>query len=122
LTAVLKNTVSDSYDLISAYIPHNRQVLDVIAQLRTEKQIASNIKDGKTKQNITTALDMMIERLKGFENIPERGLALFCGHYDKDNAIRLTTIQPENKTIDISLYRCDNHFTIRDDVLSEVKR
>ena len=109
----LETVKSNSYNLISLYMPKNRSVLDVISQLRVEKGIVEHVRDAKLQDELQSALDMLIDRLKGFDSMPDTGLAMFCGHYGGDNAIRLHVYRPEEKPIDFSLFRCDNHFTVR---------
>ena len=102
--------------LISLYIPRNKSTFDVIAQLRNESYVASNIKDANAKQHIQSAIRLMINRLNELASLPDNGLVMFSGCYGKDSAVRLHTINPP-KSVTFSLYRCDNHFTVRREVM-----
>src|SRR5919199_906289 len=92
-------------ELVTVYIPPRRPVFDVISQLRNEAGTASNIKSDLTRTN---------EQLKLFKEIPENGLVIFCGAIPNEKGIgkekiEIYTVLPP-KPIQISLYRCDDHF------------
>jgi peptide chain release factor subunit 1 len=98
-------------ELITLYIPSKRQLSDVITQLYGENRTAMNIKADTTRTHVLDALNMIIELLefinKHFKRLPSNGLVIFCGYIDGK-----TEIYPEypDKPVQISLYRCDNHF------------
>jgi peptide chain release factor subunit 1 len=89
-------------------------VFDVISQLRNEAGTASNIKSDLTRTHVQDALSKTIEQLKLFKETPENGLIIFCGAIPNDKGIgkekiEIYPILPP-KPVQISLYRCDDHF------------
>jgi len=69
-------------ELISLYIPPDKQISDVTAQLRDEHGQASNIKSKLTRTNVQSALDSVMARLRLIPRAPENGVALFVGAID----------------------------------------
>src|ERR687889_138751 len=101
-------------ELVTVYISPRRQVFEVISQLRNEAGTASNIKSDLTRTHVQDALSKTIEQLKLFKETPENGLIIFCGAIPNDKGIgkekiEIYPILPP-KPVQISLYRCDDHF------------
>ena len=101
-------------ELVTVYIPPRRPLFDVISQLRTEAGTASNIKSDLTRNHVQDALSTVVEYLKKYKNTPENGLVVFCGAIPNDKGIgkekiEIYPIDPP-KPVQISLYRCDDHF------------
>jgi peptide chain release factor subunit 1 len=101
-------------ELVTVYIPPRRPLFDVISQLRNESGTASNIKSDLTRTHVQDALSRTIEQLKLFKETPENGLVIFCGAIPNDKGIGKEKIEIypvlPPKPIQISLYRCDDHF------------
>jgi len=101
-------------ELVTVYIPPRRPIFDVISQLRNESGTASNIKSDLTRTHVQDALSRTIEQLKLFKETPENGLVIFCGAIPNDKGIgkekiEIYPVMPP-KPVQISLYRCDDHF------------
>ena len=101
-------------ELVTVYIPPRRPIFDVISQLRNESGTASNIKSDLTRTHVQDALSKTIEQLKLFKETPENGFVIFCGAIPNDKGIgkekiEIFPVMPP-KPIQISLYRCDDHF------------
>jgi peptide chain release factor subunit 1 len=101
-------------ELVTVYIPPRRPVFDVISQLRNEAGTASNIKSDLTRTHVQDALSRTIEQLKLFKETPEKGLVIFCGAIPNEKGIGKEKIEIypvlPPKPVQISLYRCDDHF------------
>ena len=101
-------------ELVTVYIPPRRPVFDVISQLRNEAGTASNIKSDLTRTHVQDALSRTVEQLKLFKETPENGLVIFCGAIPNDKGIGKEKIEIypvfPPKPVQISLYRCDDHF------------
>ncbi|MDQ4102087.1 MAG: peptide chain release factor aRF-1 [Thermoproteota archaeon] len=101
-------------ELVTVYIPPRRPVFDVISQLRNEAGTASNIKSDLTRTHVQDALSRTIEQLKLFKETPENGLIIFCGAIPNEKGIGKEKIEIypvlPPKPVQISLYRCDDHF------------
>ena len=66
-------------ELISLYIPPDKQIYDVTAQLRDEYGQCANIKSKQTRTNVQSAISSILARLKYYKTPPENGMAVFCG-------------------------------------------
>ena len=66
-------------ELISLYIPPDKQIHDVTAQLRDEFGQCANIKSKQTRTNVQSAISSILSRLKYYKNPPLHGMAVFCG-------------------------------------------
>ena len=99
-------------ELISVYIPGNKQISDVMAYLRNEQSQASNIKSKTTMKNVTSAIDSIAARLKTYKAPPENGVVIFCGEVpragDQTKMVQYVINPPE--AITAFLYRCDSTF------------
>ncbi|WNY27673.1 peptide chain release factor aRF-1 [Methanolapillus ohkumae] len=69
-------------ELVSLYIPADKQISDVTADLREEHSQASNIKSKLTKTNVQGAIDSLLSRLRYLDNVPENGIVYFTGAVD----------------------------------------
>jgi peptide chain release factor subunit 1 len=99
-------------ELISLYIPPERQVSDVTAYLRNELSQSSNIKSKGTRKNVTSAISSIISKLKAYRTVPENGLAIFVGHVEDvgDQTKMISEIIEPPQKLDIYSYRCDSLF------------
>lgn len=99
-------------ELISVYIPPNRQISDVTAYLRNEYSQSSNIKSKSTMKNVQGAIDSIMSRLKTYKSPPPNGLVLFCGEIpkagDQTRMVQYVLEPPESVTTFV--YRCDSQF------------
>lgn len=84
-------------ELISLYVPKNKNINDVVRYLKQEQSTAKNIKSDQTRYNVERNLEMCIQRLKGI-NIG--GFALFAGN---NHLYEITTECPW-------YYRCEKTF------------
>ncbi|MDP6459177.1 MAG: peptide chain release factor 1, partial [Candidatus Hydrothermarchaeota archaeon] len=66
-------------ELVTLYIPPDKQLSDVTSQMREEYSQASNIKSARTRKNVQSALEVIMQRLKLIKTVPENGLVLLVG-------------------------------------------
>ena len=111
-------------ELITVYIPKNKQLHEVITNLREEQGTADNIKSDLTRTHVVDSLSKVIQRLKLYKKTPERGLAIFCGALPREEGgppgtevVKAFEIDPP-KDLKTFLYRCDDHFHV--DILNEM--
>ncbi len=101
-------------ELISLYIPPDKQISDVAAYLREEMSESSNIKSKNTRKHVQSALKSILSKLKYFKEPPENGLVFFVGHVsasgDQTEMVS-ESIEPP-KPVETFLYRCDSEFHI----------
>ena len=111
-------------ELITVYIPKNKQLHEVITNLREEQGTADNIKSDLTRTHVVDSLSKVIQRLKLYKKTPERGLAIFCGALPREEGgppgtevVKAFEIDPP-KDLKTFLYRCDDHFHV--DILNDM--
>lgn len=66
-------------ELVSVYIPPDKQISDVVKHMREELSQSANIKSKQTKKNVQSAIEVIMQRMKLFPKPPEKGLVLFVG-------------------------------------------
>ncbi len=101
-------------ELISIYVPPGTQISDVTGKLRDESGQASNIKSSRTRDNVTGAIDKILQYLKLYKQPPKNGLAIFCGNISPESAktnIQLFSIEPP-APVKNNIYRCDSTFLL----------
>jgi peptide chain release factor subunit 1 len=102
-------------ELVTVYIPPNKQIHDVMTDLRNEYGTAENIKSKTTRKNVQDALTRVMERLKLFREIPDNGLTIFSGNIQGDNEREeemVTYVLEPREPINIYYYRCDHRFML----------
>ncbi|HOT94819.1 MAG TPA: peptide chain release factor aRF-1 [Methanoregulaceae archaeon] len=101
-------------ELITLYIPPDKQISDVTAQLRDEFGQCSNIKSKQTRTNVQSAISSILSRLKYYRRPPERGMAVFCGTIqlggDKSE-LECQIVEPP-EPINLYMYRCSSTFEL----------
>jgi peptide chain release factor subunit 1 len=112
-------------ELISLYIPHDKQIHEVASQLREEFGQASNIKSRVTRQNVQGAIESLLSRLKLIPRAPENGVVIFCGAVDigaNKTDMETFIIEPP-EPITSYKYHCDSSFLLTplEDMLHEKK-
>lgn len=99
-------------ELISVYVPPEKQISDVAAYLRGEYSQSSNIKSQGTRKAVQGAIQSILARLKYFKSPPANGLVFFVGEVasvgDQTRMVQYTLEPPE--PISSFLYRCDSDF------------
>ncbi len=78
----LRSKSGRSTELISLYIPSDKQISDVTNHLREEHGQASNIESKLTSNNVQGALDSLLAKLRYLNKIPEKGIVYFTGTVD----------------------------------------
>lgn len=101
-------------ELISLYIPPDKQIYDVTAQLRDEYGQCANIKSKQTRTNVQSAISSILARLKYYKTAPENGMAVFCGaiNVGGDKTDLESIIVEPLETIRTYSYRCSSSFEL----------
>lgn len=99
-------------ELISLYIPPEKQISDVVQYLREEFSTSSNIKSKSTRKNVLSAIESIMSRLKYYRFPPDNGLVFFVGHVASrgDQTEMYTKIVEPPEPIQTFLYKCDSIF------------
>ena len=99
-------------ELVSLYIPPNKQISDVVQYLREECSTSSNIKSKSTRKNVLAAIESIMSRLKSYRFAPETGLVFFVGHVatrGDQTEMYVKIIEPP-EPIQTFMYTCDSYF------------
>lgn len=101
-------------ELVSLYVPPDRQISEVVSMLKQEYGTAANIKSDTTRKNVQDAIVKVMQRLKLFKGVPENGLVIFCGAIPQNGGpgserIETYVLTPP-EPIQVYLYRCDSRF------------
>lgn len=111
-------------ELVSLYIPPDKQISDITSQLKIEYGQASNIKSKLTRTNVQGAIDSLLSRLRYVE-VPENGIVYFTGAVDvgADKTNMETTIIEPPQPIITYRYHCDSSFFLEplEEMLKEAK-
>ena len=108
----LKAVKGQHTELISLYIPPNKQISDVVAQLRDEYSQSSNIKSKQTRKNVLSAIESIMSQLRYYKTPPPHGMVFFVGEGAKSGEqpkMMSEVIEPP-MPVPIYLYRCDSQF------------
>ena len=111
----LANKEGSHTELITIYVPPDKQISDALNLLRNEYGTASNIKSNVTRKNVLDAITKAQQKLKLFKNPGEKGIVIFTGALPQPGGAPGTErmesyviVPPE--PIKIFLYRCDSRF------------
>jgi peptide chain release factor subunit 1 len=101
-------------ELITVYIPPDKQISDVTSQLRDEHGQASNIKSKSTRTNVQSALESILSRLKYIRKPPPHGMVIFCGAIDvggDKTEMETTVLEPLEPVVSYK-YHCNSTFLL----------
>ncbi len=98
-------------ELVTLYIPPDKQLSDVTSQMREEYSQASNIKSARTRKNVQSALEVIMQRLKLIKTVPENGLVLLVGTIPRGikDKIEVYMMEPPEQIMTYT-YHCDSTF------------
>ncbi len=108
----LENLKGRGTELVTLYVPPDRQIYDVVQYLREEFSTSSNIKSKSTRKNVLAAIESIMSRLKYYKAPPETGLVFFVGHVSTrgDQTEMYTRIVEPPEPIQTYMYKCDSVF------------
>lgn len=98
-------------ELITLYIPPDKNIADVANQLREELSQASNIKSKQTRTNVIAGLEAILNRLKLYRKPPEHGMVILSGLVTIDGKEKhITEIIEPPEPVPLYKYHCDSKF------------
>jgi peptide chain release factor subunit 1 len=109
----LKEYEGSGTQLVSIYVPPDRQISDVVAHVTQEHSEASNIKSKQTRTAVQDALTSIKDRLRYYKNPPDNGMVLFSGAIDSGGGqTEMVTKVLENPPDPVQSFRyhCDSEF------------
>ena len=109
----LSNKRGRGTELVSVYIPPNKQLSDVGKQMRDELGQSSNIKSKQTKKNVQSAIEVILQTIRLYKQPPENGLVLFVGMIPKGGPgtekMEKYVLEPPEPVVTY-WYKCNNEF------------
>ena len=112
----LANKKGRGTELVTVYIPPDRQISDVVKHMREELSQSANIKSKQTKKNVQSAIEVIMQRMKLFPKAPEKGLVLFVGMIPKGGpgTEKMETYMFEPpEPFQTYIYHCDSTFFLK---------
>ena len=108
----IRNIHGRGTELVSVYVPPDKQISDVANYLRNEYSQSQNIKSKRTNKAVTGAIESILARLKYFKTPPANGVIFFVGEAptsgDQTKQVQFVLEPPE--PITSFMYRCDSEF------------
>ncbi|HNX09496.1 MAG TPA: peptide chain release factor aRF-1 [Methanothrix sp.] len=110
----LRGKTGRGTELISLYIPPDKQISDVMSQLREEYGQAANIKSRVTRLSVQGSLESAMSRLKLIPRPPPNGVVLFIGAVDAGaNRTEMYSVAMEPPDPIVTYrYHCDSSFLL----------
>lgn len=119
---VLEEKKGKGTELVSLYIPPDKNLNDVTSQMREEYSQAMNIKSARTRKNVQSALEVIMQRLKLIKEVPENGIVLLVGTIPRGikDKMEVYMITPPERVMTY-IYHCDSQFLLQPirDILTE---
>ncbi|MFC6716635.1 peptide chain release factor aRF-1 [Natrialbaceae archaeon GCM10025810] len=110
----LKNFEGSGTQLVTIYVPDDRQISDVVAHVTQEHSEASNIKSKQTRTNVQDALTSIKDRLRYYDTYPpENGMVLFSGAVDSGGGqteMVTKVLEQPPQPVESFRYHCDSDF------------
>jgi peptide chain release factor subunit 1 len=110
----LKDYEGSGTQLVTIYIPPDKQISDVVAHVTQEHSEASNIKSKQTRTNVQDALTSIKDRLRYYDTFPpDNGIVIFSGAVDSGGGqTEMVTRVLENppEPVQSFRYHCDSNF------------
>lgn len=110
---VLEGKKGKGTELVSLYIPYEKNRDDIMSQMREEYSQAMNIKSARTRKNVQSALEVIMQRLKMIKEVPENGIVLLVGTIPRGikDKIEVYMITPPAPIVTY-VYHCDSQFLL----------
>jgi peptide chain release factor subunit 1 len=99
--------------LVTIYVPEDKQLSDVVAHVTQEHSEASNIKSKQTRTNVQDALTSIKDRLRYYDEPPENGMVLFSGAVDTGGGqteMVTKVLESPPEPVQSFRYHCDSNF------------
>jgi len=110
----LKEYRGSGTQLVTIYVPEDRQVSSVVGHVTQEHSEASNIKSKETRTNVQDALKSIKDRLRYYDTYPpENGMVIFSGATDTGGGrseMITEVLESPPQPIESFRYHCDAEF------------
>ncbi len=110
----LKDFDGSGTQLVSIYVPEDRQISDVVTHVTQEHSEAANIKSKQTRTAVQDALTSIKDRLRYYDTYPpEKGMVLFSGAVDSGGGrtdMVTKVLESPPQPVESFRYHCDSDF------------
>ncbi|ELY68080.1 peptide chain release factor aRF-1 [Natrinema versiforme] len=110
----LKDYDGSGTQLVTIYIPDDRQISDVVQHVTQEHSEAANIKSKQTRTAVQDALTSIKDRLRYYDTYPpDNGIVLFSGAVDSGGGrtdMVTKVLESPPQPIESFRYHCDSDF------------
>src|SRR6056297_3111893 len=110
----LKDYEGSGTQLVTIYIPPERQISDVVAHVTQEHSEASNIKSKQTRSAVQDALTSIKDRLRYYDTFPpDNGMVIFSGAVNSGGGrtdMVTEVLESPPQPIESFRYHCDSAF------------
>ncbi|SNR40094.1 peptide chain release factor aRF-1 [Halorubrum vacuolatum] len=110
----LRDFEGSGTQLVTIYIPEDKQISDVVAHVTQEHSEAANIKSKQTRTNVQDALTSIKDRLRYYDTFPpDNGMVIFSGAVDSGGGqteMVTRTLESPPEPIVSFRYHCDSNF------------
>ncbi|APX97042.1 peptide chain release factor aRF-1 [Natronorubrum daqingense] len=110
----LKDFDGSGTQLVTIYVPDDRQISDVVQHVTQEHSEAANIKSKQTRTAVQDALTSIKDRLRYYDTYPpENGLVLFSGAVDSGGGrteMVTNVLESPPQPVESFRYHCDSDF------------
>ncbi|MGQ3411107.1 peptide chain release factor aRF-1 [Natrinema sp. LN54] len=110
----LKDYDGSGTQLVTIYIPDDRQISDVVQHVTQEHSEAANIKSKQTRTAVQDALTSIKDRLRYYDTFPpDNGIVLFSGAVDSGGGrtdMVTKVLESPPQPIESFRYHCDSDF------------
>lgn len=100
-------------ELISLYIPPEKEVFEILKHLKSEVAESNNIKSKSTRKNVINCIKSLVGKIKHLKSFPENGVVMFAGAIPENLAgtekIEFYSIIPP-EPVPFFKYYCDSTF------------
>ncbi|SEW12519.1 peptide chain release factor aRF-1 [Natrinema salifodinae] len=110
----LKEYDGSGTQLVTIYVPDDRQISDVVQHVTQEHSEAANIKSKQTRTAVQDALTSIKDRLRYYDTYPpENGIVLFSGAVDSGGGrteMVTNVLESPPQPVESFRYHCDSEF------------
>ena len=110
----LKEYDGSGTQLVTIYVPEDRQISDVVQHVTQEHSEAANIKSKQTRTAVQDALTSIKDRLRYYDTYPpENGIVLFSGAVDSGGGrtdMVTKVLESPPQPVESFRYHCDSDF------------
>src|SRR6056297_2914886 len=110
----LRDYEGSGTQLVTIYIPPDKQISDVVAHVTQEHSEAANIKSKQTRTAVQDALTSIKDRLRYYDTYPpDNGMVLFSGAVDSGGGrtdMVTKVLESPPQPVESFRYHCDSEF------------